>query len=164
MLIRSQVIAKQCSFSCFILPVHLCAESCSRLLYKESVKATVTLTHNDTGASPISDVTYTASDGNDAVIIFNNDEGTALDVDTPLDIYACFAPTLSGSLTLVSTYDVYDSQGNLIRQDCTANNKLPDLEAVRAQRVQVNMTVAPSYLYVLSNPDLLNNPTVKIDN
>ena len=131
---------------------------------KESVKATVTLTHNDTGASPISDVTYTASDGNDAVIIFNNDEGTALDVDTPLDIYACFAPTLSGSLTLVSTYDVYDSQGNLIRQDCTANNKLPDLEAVRAQRVQVNMTVAPSYLYVLSNPDLLNNPTVKIDN
>lgn len=130
---------------------------------RESVNASVTLMHNETGASPISDVTYTASGSNDAVVVFNNDEGTALDVDTPLDIYACFAPTLSGSLTLVSTYDVYDSKGNLIRQDCTASNKLPDLEAVRAQRVQVNMTVTPSYLYVLSNPDL-NNPTLTIDN
>lgn len=129
---------------------------------KGSVNATMTLTHNGTGASPITDVTYTASGSNDAVVIFNNDEGTALDKTTPVEINACFAPTLSGSLTLISTYDVYDSKGNLIRQNCTASNKLPDLEAVRAQRVQVNMTVTPTYLYVLSDPDL-NNPTLTID-
>lgn len=130
---------------------------------KGSVNATVTLTHNTTGASPISDATYTASGSSDEVIIFNNDEGTALDKTTPLVINACFAPVLSENLTLVSTYDVYDSKGNLIREDCTATNKLPDLDALRGQRVQVNMIVNPTYLYVLSDPDL-DNPSLTIDN
>ena len=57
---------------------------------------------------------------------------------------------------------LYDSKGNLIRQDCTATNKLPDLSAVRGQRVLLNMTVNPTYLYVLSEPDL-DNPTIKIN-
>lgn len=131
---------------------------------KGSVNAVISLTHNETGASPVSDVTYTASGSSDAVVIFNNDEGVALDKTTPLSINACFAPILSDNLTLVSTYDVYDSKGNLIRQNCTAPpNKIPNLEAVRGQRVQVNITVSPSYLYVMSDPDL-NNPTIKIDN
>ena len=130
---------------------------------KGSVNATITLTHNTTGASPVSSVAYTASDGNDAVVIFNSDEGVALDKTTPLSINACFAPTLSENLTLVSTYDVYDSKGNLIRQNCTATNKLPNLEASRGQRVQVNMLVNPTYLNVLSDPDLVN-PTITIEN
>ena len=129
---------------------------------RESVTAAVTLTHNTTGASPISDVTYTASGSNDAVVIYNSDEGTALDKTTPLAINVCLAPTLSADLTLVSTYDVYDSKGNLIRQNCSATNKLPDLDAVRGQRVQVNMLVNPTYLYVLSDPDL-DNPTIKVE-
>ena len=130
-----------------------------------SVIATITLTHNTTGASPISDVGFapSPSGSSEDFLVFNSDAGTALDKDTPVDINACFAPTLSNSLTLVTTYDVYDSKGNLIRQNCTATNKLPNLEAVRAQRVQVNMTVNPTYLYVLSEPDL-DNPTIQIDN
>lgn len=127
------------------------------------VNAVISLTHNTTGASPVASVAYTASGSNDAVVIFNSDEGVALDKTTPLSINACFAPTLSESLTLVSTYDVYDSKGNLIRQGCTATNKLPDLEAIRGQRVQVNMLVNPTYLYILSDPDL-NNPTITIEN
>ncbi len=130
---------------------------------KGGVNATVTLTHNETGASPISDVTYSASGSNDAVVIFNDDEGTALDKTMPLVINAYFAPTLSSNLTLVSTYDVYDRKGNLICQNSTATNKLPDLDAYRGQRVQVNLTVNPSYVYVLSEEDL-DNPTVKVDN
>ena len=132
---------------------------------KGSVDATVMLTHNDTGASPISSVTYDASGSSDSIVIFNNDEGTALPTTTaiPLSVNAYFAPELSSNLTLVSTYDVYDSKGNLIRQNCTAKNQLPDLGAVRGQRVQVNMTVSPTYLYVLSDPDL-DNPTIKIEN
>jgi hypothetical protein len=129
---------------------------------KGSVNATISLTHNETGASPISNVTYTASGSSDAVVIFNSDEGTALDKTVPLPVNACFAPTLSANLTLVSTYDVYDSKGNLIRQNCTATNKLPNLEANRGQRVQVNLTVTPTYLYVLSDPDL-DNPKVVIN-
>ena len=129
----------------------------------KSVNATISLTHNTTGASPISGVVFDPSGSSEDFLVFNSDAGTALDKDTPVVINACFAPTLSNSLTLVTTYDVYDSKGNLIRQNCTATNKLPNLEAVRAQRVQVNMTVNPSYLYVLSDPDL-DNPTIQIDN
>ena len=129
---------------------------------KGSVNATITLTHNETGASPISNVEFAVSGSSDAVVIFNSDEGVALDKTTPLSINACFAPTLSDNLTLVSTYDVYDRKGNLIRQNSTATNKLPDLSAVRGQRVLLNMTVNPTYLYVLSEPDL-NNPTIKIN-
>ena len=129
---------------------------------KGSVNATIALTHNDTGASPISNVTYDASGSSDAVVIFNSDEGVALDKTTLLTINSYFVPTLSDNLTLVSTYDVYDSKDNLIRQDCTATNKLPDLSAVRGQRVLLNMTVNPTYLYVLSDPDLDN--LIQIDN
>lgn len=127
-----------------------------------SVNATITLTHNTTGASPISGVGFAASGGSDAVLVFNSDAGTALDKDTPVDINACFAPTLSNKLTIVTTYDVYDRKGNLIRENSTATNKLPDLAAVRGQKVQVNLTVNPTYLYVLSEPDL-DNPTIKIN-
>ena len=130
-----------------------------------SVDATISLTRNDIGSSPITDITYSLSGTNGAAEIFSSEEGTALDKLTPLAINACFTPlpTLSENLTLVSTYDVYDSKGNLIRQNCTATNQLPDLGAVRGQRVQVNMTVSPTYLYVLSDPDL-DNPTITIDN
>ena len=132
---------------------------------KGSVNAVISLTHNDIGSSPITDITYSLSGTNGAAEIFSSEEGTALDKLTPLAINACFTPlpTLSENLTLVSTYDVYDSKGNLIRQNCTAKNQLPDLGAVRGQRVQVNMTVSPTYLYVLSDPDL-DNPTITIDN
>ena len=130
-----------------------------------SVDATISLTRNDIGSSPITDITYSLSGTNGAAEIFSSEEGTALDKLTPLAINACFTPlpTLSENLTLVSTYDVYDSKGNLIRQNCTATNQLPDLGAVRGQRVQVNMTVSPTYLYVLSDPDL-DNPTITIEN
>jgi hypothetical protein len=130
---------------------------------KGSVNAVISLTHNTTGVSPVSSVAYTALGSSDEVIIFNDDEGVALDKTTPLSINACFAPTLSDNLTLVSTYDVYDRKGNLIRQNSTATNKLPDLSAVRGQRVLLNMTVNPTYLYVLSDPDL-DNPTITIGN
>ena len=126
-----------------------------------SVIATITLTHNTTGASPISSITYTSSGSSSTADIYNSNEGTALDKTTPVNAY--FAPELSSNLTLVSTYDVYDSKGNLIRQNCTATNKLPDLSAVQGQRVLLNMTVNPTYLYVLSEPDL-DNPTITIDN
>lgn len=123
---------------------------------KESVSATVSLKHNTTGVVPITSVDYTptGSSSSEAVIFTGEEGGTALDKTTPLAISACFAPTLSDQLTLYSTYDVLDSQGNLIRKDCKATNKIPDLEAVRGQRVQLNLTVDPTYLYMLSDPDL----------
>ena len=127
---------------------------------KGSVNATITLTHNDTGTSPISSATYTSEGTSYEVEIFNDAEGIALDTETPLVFNTCFAPNLSNNLTMVTTYDVYDRKGNLIRKNCTATNKVPNLEAARAQQVQLNLTVNPTYLNVLSDPDL-DNPTVK---
>ena len=128
-----------------------------------NVIATISLTHNTTGASPISGVVFAPSGSSEDFLVFNSDAGTALDKDTPVDINTCFAPTLSNNLTMVTTYDVYDRKGNLIRENSTATNKLPNLAAVRGQKVQVNLTVNPTYLYVLSEPDL-DNPTIKIEN
>ena len=128
----------------------------------KSVNATISLTHNTTGASPISGVVFDPSGSSEDFLVFNSDAGTALDKDTPVDINACFAPTLSNNLTMVTTYDVLDRKGNLIRENSTATNKLPNLAAVRGQKVQVNLTVNPTYLYVLSEPDL-DNPTIKIN-
>ena len=128
-----------------------------------SVIATISLAHNTTGASPISGVDFDPSGSSEDFLVFNSDAGTALDKDTPVDINTCFAPTLSNNLTMVTTYDVYDRNNNLIRENSTATNKLPNLDAVRGQKVQVNLTVNPTYLYVLSEPDL-DNPTIKIEN
>ena len=128
---------------------------------KSSVNATISLTHNTTGTSPVSSVTYTTLGTSDAAVLFDNDEGVALDKTTATVIDGCFAPTLSGNLTLTTSYDVYDRYGNLVRANCTATNKLPVLEATRGQRLQLNLTVSPTYLYVLSDPDL-DNPTIKI--
>ena len=122
---------------------------------KGSVSAEISLTHNTIGAIPITNVTYTETGTSSEVEIFTDTEGTALGT-TAMAIDACFAPTLSGSLTLVSTYDVYDSKLNLIRKDCTSTNKIPALDAKRGERIQINLAVNPTYLYVLSHKDLDN--------
>lgn len=128
---------------------------------KASVNAAVTLLHNTEGTSPITSVTYTSNAGSCSVEIFNNAEGQALSSTTPIAVSACFVPTLSSDLTLFSTYDVYDSKGNLIRANCEATNKIPNLEASRGQRVQLNLKVDPTYLYVMSDKDLDNLFTIE---
>jgi hypothetical protein len=132
---------------------------------KASLNATVKLTHNTEGLSPIADeeddVTYEASGTSCEVEIFNNTEGQVLSSTTPVDISACFAPSMSANLTLFSSYDVYDSKDNLIRANCTATNKIPALNAKRGERIHINMTVNPTYLYVLSDQDLDNLFTIE---
>ena len=61
---------------------------------------------------------------------------------------------LSG-MRLVATYDVYDKQGNLIRENATATNQLSVLSTTlqRGEQKNVTLTVEPTYLYVLSDWD-----------
>ena len=73
------------------------------------------------------------------------------------------------SFVLTSVYDVYDKQGNLVRKECTAQNKLEISTLFDGQdatkpgwRYNVEMTIVPTYLYVLSEPDL-DNPTVVVN-
>jgi len=65
------------------------------------------------------------------------------------------------SFNLVSTYDVYDKKGNLVRKDCSAINKitLKNSLASPGKRNRIQLTVKPTYLYQLSDPDL-DNPTI----
>lgn len=76
------------------------------------------------------------------------------------DIY--IAPSESNTeFTINCKYDVYDSKNNLIRQDCVASNTLTLGGAgwKAGERYTVPLVVIPTYLYVLSEPDL-DNPTI----
>ena len=123
--------------------------------------ATITLTPNTTGAYPAT-VEYTTSVGTSTPATFFESEDGEQIPTTTTNFVCCFASSASSTLSLVTTYDVYDSKGNLIRKDCEATNKLPDLEAQRGWQVTLNLKVAPTYLYQLSEPDL-DNPTITIN-
>jgi hypothetical protein len=79
-----------------------------------------------------------------------------------------FLPAYASSpstLSVVRTYDVYDKQGNKIRENCEATNSLASMlnGIQRGQKRPIELTVNPTYLYVLSEPDL-DNPTITMDN
>ncbi len=96
--------------------------------------------------------------------------GIVLQKGTYTDLMGCFLPHETDIFTLKCTYDVYDKQGNRIRQNCTAENELNldtifdnlQVVLVRGTYYIVNLTVAPTYLYVLSEPDL-DNPTIVVN-
>ena len=132
-----------------------------------TAQAVVTLTSNTENNDPVQSVTYSSLSGTERIVtFFESTEGVALNATnttTPLALEAmcCFVPTLSGDLTLVTTYDVYDKNGNRIGER-TASNKLPNMEAGRGDCVTLTMNVRPTYLYVLSDPDL-DNPTITVN-
>ena len=138
----------------------------------EKMDVTITLRSNNEGTNPISDsdITYSPSDDvtkSDSTV-YRNNAGFPLTTEYS-SFLGHFMPHGITTLILTSVYDVYDTKGNLIRKDCKATNTmlLKDLlteqeEAKRGWRYQVNMTINPTYLYVLSEPDL-DNPTVVVN-
>ena len=66
-------------------------------------------------------------------------------------------------MTLTCTYDVCsaDDTHNVIRENCTASNKMRVSGMEHGKTNTVTVTIAPTYLYVLTDPDL-NNPTIYI--
>ena len=130
-----------------------------------TVNATVTLQTNTTGADPVSQVSYAAGAGTYAATFFESNTGvmiSAANTEAIKQHYCCFAPSLNNALTLTSTYDVYDKTGTKkIRANCSATNKLPAVTASRGESVTYDLTIKPTYLYQLSDPDL-DNPTVVV--
>lgn len=103
-----------------------------------------------------------------------SEDGVILSATTVKEVEGYFAPMtdVADNLVLQCTYDVYDknvttehSEGNLIRQNCVAVNKLPAsiIEVGTDKRTLLTLTVNPTYLYMLSDPDL-DNPTITISN
>lgn len=148
----------------------------------DKVKLTVTVTGNTTSSSPITSVT-TEKEGSasaTSVVLFdkteNSNEHYILTTSMPSEPLssACFAVFSSSedkinSLKLKSTYDVYDRKGNKIVENRESVNAL-DVNALfgsttpdRGIRQPVKLKVNPTYLYILSDPDL-DNPTITISN
>ena len=158
-------------------------EACTTLMTKH-VSTTITLRANNTGASPIvGDVNFTPvpeSGDMSPVLIYDSEvelpsgkypeDYEVVDLRGE-DIYTDnmgFVPKTSSYYKLISTYDVYDTNDNLIRQDCTAENKIDPRKQFnqtslnRGYIYTLRFTVRPTYLYVLSEPDL-DNPTMTIN-
>ena len=146
------------------------------------MNAIITLKGNTDGNSPISDITFVASGTEVGKGDFHeNPAGEELGTDfkTFQGHFISYINEINGEgekikkgvthLRLTSKYDVYDKKGNLIRKDCEATNKLNLTELFSGQesarpgcRYTINLTIQPTYLYMLSEPDL-DNPTVKVE-
>lgn len=138
----------------------------------------ITLTKTDGGLNPVSDVTFSpiADSGTSGSKVMESEDGVTLTTE-PTTFQSHFMPHGVTKLVLTSIYDVYDKnvtpehpEGNLVRKDCTATNVLDiselfsgQSEALRGRRYTINLTINPTYLYVLSEPDL-DNPSVELTN
>lgn len=123
------------------------------------------------GASPIKKVTFNAdplSGDIDYEPIFTaTGDGVELDPNVPSSFMGCFVPGQYEFFKLRTTYDVYDKKNNLIRKGCEAENaiNLTDIDTSsfrRGKMFKIPLIVQPTYLYVLSDPDL-DNPTITIN-
>jgi len=140
----------------------------------ESVTAVVTIVANDTGLNPIVRQNDATGSNISGEVNFPADgfrtgrnprpatlyEGTGRELTTtPQEFMACFCASTNNRFTLETTYDVYDSKRNLIRENETARNTIKLLRALSPGQIHtVNITVEPTYLYMLSEPDL-DNPS-----
>lgn len=140
---------------------------------KDKYTITVNLQANDGSSSPITGISYDLDPtgntiGEDGLSFWSSDAGETLTTDFK-SFTGHFMPSGITTLVLTSEYDVYDKKGNLIRKDCEATNTMVLSSLIseqtytqRGRRYTVNMTIQPTYLYVMSDPDL-NNPTVVVN-
>lgn len=135
---------------------------------------TATLTQgNSTAPLTISEASATDGEGTYQTI-YEGDELQLKDRTQENYLFhfmACVAPTATNTVYMLrTTYNVYDSKRNLIRKDCQAENKLTlSFEKHQGktsldvgEKYTFNLTVNPTYLYVLSDPDL-DNPSLEVN-
>ncbi|MBR1791479.1 MAG: hypothetical protein IJ754_06990 [Bacteroidaceae bacterium] len=149
---------------------------------KEKVNLEITLTANANGEDPLTNVTYTpvsSSSTNTTITLYEKDDvqeplGVTVPADQFNDFLGCLVPGSSENFVLRTTYDVYDKdtsvkpEGNLIRKGCVAENIIdrnristfPNLKA--GELFTINLLIQPTFLYVLSEPDL-DNPTIVVN-
>ena len=135
---------------------------------KKKTDVTITIEANGDGNDPITYVTFTPrGTETEAGSMFTSEAGFELN-ENYQEFTGHFMPQGVNKIILESTYDVYDKKGNLVRQGCTATNTLNlsmfsgQTEAKRGCRYTIDLTINPTYLYVMSDPDL-DNPTVKVE-
>ncbi len=140
---------------------------------RKKTDITVKLEAKDGSADPIQTITYDQPakyeliDG--GLEFWSSEDGELLKTDVDTECLGHFMPSGITTLILTSVYDVYDRKDNLIRKDCKATNTIVlqelltgQIRTERGKRYTINLIVKPTYLYMLSEPDL-DNPTVKIN-
>lgn len=137
----------------------------------KTVNAVVTLTANTTNTSPLTSVVCTPNNdtGSNTVTLYKTgaNESDKLLTTSFQDLATCYAPAINQQLKLTAVYDVYDKSGtNLIRENCNAENIFTPIvqesDLKPGKRHTIRITVNPTYLYVLSDPDL-DNPTITVN-
>lgn len=148
-------------------------------LVKKKTDIVITLGKTDNGSSPIESITFTpdgTSEDVDEPLYTTPEDGDGLLLTTTAtNFLGSFVPQGITKFEVTSSYDVYDKDtsrnpnGNLIRQNCTATNTLDISDIFHLQErtekgwmYSITMVVAPTYLYVLSDPDL-DSPTVRFE-
>ena len=137
-----------------------------------SGKMTVSLAANESQSNPITSLAWDLDEGEprDPITIFKANTNVpeivlGTDWSVPFGM-GCYVPDtdVTDGMTLITTYDIYDRKDNLIRQGCKATNQVGNMLAdhTRGQRVTLRISVEPTYLYQLSDPDL-DNPTFKVN-
>jgi len=132
----------------------------------KSATLTVTMKQGDITSLNTIDIATNGTVG-DKITIYDGEE-QELKVNETRNFMACILPVLAEGdnreFEMETTYNVYDRKDNLIGTR-TAVNKLTLPAGKTFQRGQYytfNLTVNPTYLYVLSEPDL-DNPTVVVN-
>ena len=135
----------------------------------KTVKATVNIGATDGTQSPISGddahkiqlSTETLGQPEPPTELFANETTPLVLTTTKQSVQAFFAASSIERFILETTYDVYDATGTvLIREDQTAQNifSVSGQALESGQQSSFIITVDPTYLYVLADPDL-DSPT-----
>lgn len=142
----------------------------------KTVNATVTLGANTSLLNPLSadaggSISYAPGQTGtpEAAVVYNcsldssNPDGVQLET-TAKSFRGCMIPGYNGTCILETVYDVYDSKDNLIRENDTAVNTFDagHLSLKAGEQYTYTITVKPTYLYMLSEPDL-DSPTFTLN-
>lgn len=114
-------------------------------------------------SDPIKNLTFIHHSGATASALLL-DEEKELSSTTVTNVPAYYTPDITNmEMSFITTYDVYDKKGNLVRKDCKATNKWTATNrGVRGDVYTIKALVKPTYLYQLSEPDL-DNPTITLN-
>jgi hypothetical protein len=123
------------------------------------VNAVMPLVMNDNGTNPMTTVPQFNSPSGETLSfpVFQSESalGDPLQVSTTIDFTGYFTTDNVSNISIESIYDVYDKNDHPLRSGCKAVNSLANAlnGVVDGQMKTITMTVAPTYLYVLSDWD-----------
>lgn len=122
-----------------------------------SINIQVVYTNN--GSAPTVTVTQNSDTYSISEQIFNSEKALTT---SPVDLTSFYCADVLTSVTLTTTFDVYDKEGNKLRSNCSTSNTIHISKMEAGKSYTLTATIKPTYLYQLSETDL-DQPTVEIN-